>query len=205
MPRSEALTITVRLTDYRVDLPQPCHPTGCFATPSPAFANMRIIVLERKMWCQNVSAITHATQRHSKYHLILVMIPKGGEAIRDIEAFYLHCNFTDPFYLKKFAKKVWKSFFSQIWFQGQQFCEAHCRHDVQCLLAMPASTGCYRAMRPNQLELCLVCKPYETLAAAGDQWKALSNWAGLQLHQPCGHHELCTAIRRCATCTLAFF
>ena len=58
---------------------------------------------------------------------------------------------------------------------------------------------------PNQLELCLVCKPYETLAAAGDQWKALSSWTGLQLHQPCGHHELCTAIRRCATGTLAYF
>ena len=57
---------------------------------------------------------------------------------------------------------------------------------------------------PNQLELW-VCNPHKTLAAAGDQWKALSNWTGLQLHQPCGHHELCTAIRRCATCTLAYF
>ena len=33
------------------------------------------------MWCQNVLAITHATQRHPpKYHFILVMIPKGGKA-----------------------------------------------------------------------------------------------------------------------------
>ena len=56
-----------------------------------------------------------------------------------MEAFYLHtATFTESF-----------DFLPAIWFQGQQFCEAHCRHDVQCLLAMPASTGCYRAMRPT--------------------------------------------------------
>ena len=114
------------------------------------------------MWCQNVSAITHATQRHSKYHFILVMIPKGGQAffwvtrcdktISENGSFLLALQpLLIPFTSKKFAKKVWESFdfLPEIWFQGQQFCEDHCRHDVQCLLAMPASTGCYRAMRPT--------------------------------------------------------
>ena len=67
-------------------------------------------------------------------------------------AFYLHtATFTDPFYLKKVCQESLGIFWfsSQIWFQGQQFCEDHCRHDVQCLLAMPASTGCYRAVRPT--------------------------------------------------------
>ena len=37
MPRSETLTITVSLTDYKVDLPQPCHPSGCFANTFTSF------------------------------------------------------------------------------------------------------------------------------------------------------------------------
>ena len=37
VPRSETLTIIVSLTDYKVDLPQPCHPTGCFANTFTSF------------------------------------------------------------------------------------------------------------------------------------------------------------------------
>ena len=96
--------------------------------------------------------------------LILVMIPRGGKAFfwvtrcdktkAKTEAFTCTATFPAPFYLKKGLSRksgILLIFFPQFgsMVQGQQFCEAHCRHDVQCLLAMPASTGCYRAMRPT--------------------------------------------------------
>ena len=37
VPYSETLTVTVSLTDYRVDLPQPCRPSGCFANTFTSF------------------------------------------------------------------------------------------------------------------------------------------------------------------------
>eukprot|EP00434_Breviolum_minutum_P010298 symbB.v1.2.009088.t1/scaffold570.1/size221114/3 len=91
VPRSETLTITVSLTDYKVDLPQPCHPSGCFANTFTSFCKYE----DHRLGTQDV--VPECLGNHS-------------------------C---------------------------QQFCEDHCRHDVQCLLAMPASTGCYRAMRPT--------------------------------------------------------
>ena len=75
------------------------------------------------MWCQNVLAITHATQRHPpKYRFILVMIPKGGQAffwvtrcdktISENRSFLLALQpVLIPFTSKKFAKKVWESDF----------------------------------------------------------------------------------------------
>ena len=93
--------------------------------------------------------------------LILVMIPKGGQAfywvtrcdktISEIGSFLLALQpLLIPFTSKSLPRKSGNLLFpSNICILGQHFCEDHCRHDVQCLLAMPASTGCYRAIRPT--------------------------------------------------------
>ena len=70
------------------------------------------------MWCQNVLAITHATQRDFKNHFILVMIPKSeklfwvtrcDKTVSENGSFLLALQpLLFPFTSKKFAKKVWE-------------------------------------------------------------------------------------------------
>ena len=106
VPHSEALTITVSLTDYRVDLPQPCHPTGCFANTFTSFCKYedhRLGTQDVVPECLGNHSCSSASFQVLGNHLILVMIPKGGKAFfwvtrcdkttRENGSFSLaHCN-----------------------------------------------------------------------------------------------------------------
>ena len=220
VPRSEALTITVSLTDYKVDLPQPCHPTGCFANTFTSFCKFedhRLGTQDVVPECLGNHSCNSASSSQVSFYSCddtkgWTSFFLGDKMWQDYKREWKLVTCTlQPLLIPFTSKRVCQESLGIFWFSSQNLYPRPTvlRSSLPSRCAMPIGHASIHWLlpchAPDQLELWRVCKPHETLAAAGDQWKALSNWTGLQLHQPCGHHELCTAIRRCATCTLAFF
>ena len=82
VPRSEALTVTVSLTDYRVDLPQPCHPIRLLCQ----HLHQLLQIWGSSSWNARCGArmswqsLMQLSVILRSKHFILVMIPKGGPA-----------------------------------------------------------------------------------------------------------------------------